>query len=111
LEHPTPAPSSQVKVTVVLAVCHVAGTSSVTLGAVASRVNVISLLALFHALSVTVNLITNVQAVSEEIVVAIVLAEPKVIVPVPETLVQAYVATQATSAFTTPVCVKIAFLV
>ena len=61
----------------------------------ASRNKVISLFALFHALSTTVNLMTNVPSVSEEIVVSSALAVPKVIVPVPETLVHAYVATQA----------------
>jgi hypothetical protein len=56
------------------------------LGGEASQVNVISSAALFHALSTTVNLITNVQSVFDDIVVQIALSEPKVIVPVPETL-------------------------
>ena len=60
-----------------------------TVGLLASRTNVISFVALFHALSTTVNLITNVPSVSEAIVVATALDDQNVIVPVHDTLVHA----------------------
>jgi len=57
-----------------------------TVGFTVSQTKLKSSVALFHALSVTVNLITNVPSVSELIVVAIASLDPKVIVPAHETL-------------------------
>jgi hypothetical protein len=54
---------------------------------------------------------TYVPSVSEEIVVAIASADQKVIAHGHDTLFHPYVATHATAASTTPVCVNSAFLV